>query len=163
MFQFQFSTRIFPPEFALTISWFSVASPCLAGSIQGLHKAELLENQEQMESWNTLAWEGPPGSWNGAPGPAQHPPKSPPVHPWEHFHWAHGVFMAIVGFSPHPSHPLAIFSFPLGSHSSKWTGDGFNNTEWFLFMQKPATLPLPASLTDSLCSLSYFLGQQFQH
>lgn len=96
--------------------------------------------------------------------PCTAPPKIPPCASLRAFSLSTWGFYGNSWFLPTPQPPSGLFfSFPLGSHSSKWTGDGFNNTEWFLFMQKPATRPLPASLTDSLCSLSYFLGQQFQH
>lgn len=157
MFNSCFSPRVFSPKFALTICWLS---PSLAGSTQGLHKAELLENQDTMESWNILSWEGTPAPRDSTPGPAQ-TPKISSCASLKHSHVVNLIFMAILGFSPHLSHPLAHFSprvpFPLGSPSSKWTRDGLNNTEIFLFVQKTPKLPLPASLRDSLCSLSAWL------
>lgn len=62
------------------------------------------------------------------------------------FIWEIWFFMAIwfnICLFPTAQPPifLAHFSprapFPLGFHSSKWTRDGLNNTEIFIFMQNP--------------------------
>lgn len=135
---------LFFPDFALTICGFSVASPSLAGSTQGLHKAGL-ENQEKIRIQRNHGI-----SWAGT-DLQDHPIQLLALHghpkiSFGRFHLGNLIFMAIwfnICLSPTPQPPifLAHFSprapFPLGFHSSKWTRDGLNNTEIFIFMQNP--------------------------
>lgn len=76
------------------------------------------------------------------------------------------VFIEYMGFlwkylvSPHtPATLFSPFFFPFRISQLQV------NSRWFKQHRNIVIYaePLPASLTDSLCSLSHFLGQQFQH